>query len=417
MSASSEVEGAQGQSSAELGWVMAGAATSLAQQVVTLYRVPHHTAYEDDADLQAQLQTWRELSVQSEDLTQASAMICEELARQTKQVDRIEDHMGSAAESTLEGAGEVVAADNTKASKWKWQAGSVGALTGGAFGILGGPVGVGIGVFVGTSVGTFIGSIPKMMVQRDCERSKAVLETERHQTDGVATISTENSAPQATDVSESFAEREEMQIRAAVAAAANRRGRRTRRAVSESDEQDSSEAIAAAATAAAEDPRLRMLKLRCLENVLEAVRVTNSASELLESDRDALSRIRREDGTIATAQVIAGHHVTGMEEGWLAAFFRRLRPIPNRPGFVSRVRSMLTPQSNPDAAASAEPPDQREREEIVSHIERILIELRQGQSALGQELTEQVAILEVLDSSVDRRQTKANSLIDRMDGL
>lgn len=390
----------------ELGRMMSASATALGQQMIALHRAPHLNHLDDEA-LQESLRAWRDLSVQSEELTEASTMICQELARQTTQVDRIEDHMALAADNTLEGASEVVAADKNKAAKWRWQAGSVGALTGGAVGILGGPVGVGIGVFVGTSIGTFIGSIPKKMVDRDCERSSKAIEAERDSRGGGTAEAAE---PLVTDVSSSFAEREEMQARAAEAAAASRRSLRGGRQLYRDDDDE------AGAAEPGEDPAVRALKLRCLENVLEAMQVTSRASELLASDRDALDRICRDDGTIAVGQGIAGNHVAGMEEGWLTAFFRRLRPIPGKPGLFSRIRSLIvSTQAADDSDSSPAPPE--EGEDVAEQIHRILCELKEGQTAMRTELTQQVDILEHLEENVDRRQRKADSLVDRMEKL
>mmetsp|Transcript_3196 Transcript_3196/g.7777 ORF Transcript_3196/g.7777 Transcript_3196/m.7777 type:complete len:417 (-) Transcript_3196:144-1394(-) len=393
------------------GRSMAGRAVGVANAMVQLDRSQTHLVAPSEYDtvVQDTVRAWRGVCQQAEDLAAVAAVICAELATQTVKVDDIASNMTTAEVKTVGGGGEVVEADMSKASSWSWKSGATGAIIGGTVGIIGGPLGVGIGATAGTAVGSFLGSIPKIFVKNDVRNSQATLATlsssSNHSVLPAAATDDESGTGLLLTEDTRFEERARLQADAAMAAACKRnRGRNTYELLADVPTENP-----------AEDEGVREMKVRCLIAVIRAMEATAKASELLESDREALTRIRHSDETIGAAQSIAAHHVSGMENGWWGAFLRTLMPTSGRPSLLARASSLFA--SNGDGRDSLEAPTVSEKEEIVAQIQRMICELKQGQGAMGAELKAQVAELERLNDSVDLRQARMDSLNRRVDNL
>jgi hypothetical protein len=341
--------------------------------------------YDSLAEAAEVKRAWRDLSSQSEELAEACELVLTELTRQTSQVDRIEDHVATAREATLVGAGEVVSADETKAKSWAWKGGGTGAVVGGAVGIIGGPVGVAVGAAVGTSIGSLIGSIPKWMVSRDCEKSRATLSQLQGKgaPESSGTMGDGGTSAADDDPSASFREREEMHVRAAMEAR-----RRSRGAAGGGSSNDGSSSTDKTATD--DDPEVTRLKLNCLENALRAMRATTDSAWILNTDRESFARVIRDDGDLAKAQSVAGSHLTGIEYGWLSAFFYRrkgstvapsraasISSNSNKPGLLQRIRAMVMADRKQEEGDEGGRGGADADDEVVTQIEVILRELKQ----------------------------------------
>lgn len=356
----------------------------------------HHRRDQFSSDLEA----WRDLATESEELLEASTVIATELHRQTEAVTSLEDHMDSAGDDTVTGAEQLLDAEKSQAKRLPWAAGGTGATVGAVVGIIGGPLGVAAGAFVGGSIGGFIGRIPKKLIDRECEANRAILRGDRVPITGIVAADATSSVLHFPSPGPS--------------PGGGSRGRR---------QQAGAKNAPHAPHASPDAAEVQRLKVSCLESILAAMSVSTESNWILDADRKAIGRTAQEEQRQRTAQVIADRHLKGLERGWLQAFVRPFTmkgtpPTPTRLAAASWMpgRGQAAAAAQQDAWVSLDGAGNEDGvwdgdgDAVVDQIQVALGELKASQTALGDEVVDQLGKLALLDDGVSRNLEHARRL-------